>query len=114
MGTIVVADMIMSLDNVVAIAAAANGSVPLIVFGLAVSIPIVVAGSTLIVAMIKRFPVFVWIGSAFLGWIAGETFVSDSLFRGSMPQWLPIQAAAFAGAAVVVAFGLAAPMWRKR
>ncbi len=114
MGTIVVADMIMSLDNVVAIAAAAKGSVALIVFGLAVSIPIVVAGSTLIVSTIRRFPVLVWIGSAFLGWIAGETIFSDLLIRGSMPQWLPDEAAAITGAAVVVAFGLAAPMWRKR
>ena len=77
MRTIAIADAVMSLDNVVAIAAAADGNVILFVFGLIVSIPLIVVGSTLIMALIARFPVFVWGGAALLGWIAGEMIVTD-------------------------------------
>ncbi len=75
--TIVVADVVMSLDNVLAIAAAAKGSIGLLVFGLALSIPLIVAGSALVMKMIDRYPFLVWAGAALLGWIAGELVASD-------------------------------------
>ncbi|WP_371877330.1 TerC family protein [Alsobacter ponti] len=75
--TIVIADAVMSLDNVVAIAAAADGNVALFIFGLLVSIPLIVMGSTLLMALISRFPIFVWGGAALLGWIGGEMIVTD-------------------------------------
>jgi YjbE family integral membrane protein len=114
MGTIVVADIIMSLDNVVAVAAAAKGSIPLIVFGLAMSVPIVVAGSTLIVSIVKRFPIVVWIGSAFLGWIAGETIAGDNFIHPMMPGGFWHDAAPFAGAVLVVAVGIAWTALRRK
>lgn len=74
---VVVADIVMSLDNVIAVAAAANGSVPLLILGLAVSIPLIVAGAALIMALLTRLPVLVWAGAALLGWIAGEVIATD-------------------------------------
>ena len=67
----------MSLDNVIAVAAAANGSVPLLVLGLAISIPLIVAGAALIMALLTRLPILVWAGAALLGWIAGEVIATD-------------------------------------
>src|SRR4051795_9367095 len=88
---VVVADIFMSLDNVIAVAAAANGSVPLLVLGLAISIPLIVAGAALIMALLNRLPVLVWAGAALLGWIAGDVIATDpaihpkldALFSGS-------------------------------
>jgi YjbE family integral membrane protein len=77
MMTIAVADVVMSLDNVVAIAAVAKGSLLLLIIGLGISIPMIIAGSALIMTMLDRFPVLVWAGAALLGWIAGELFVTD-------------------------------------
>src|SRR5436309_3883686 len=74
---VVVADIVMSLDNVIAVAAAANGSVPLLVLGLAISIPLIVAGAALIMAVLNRLPILVWAGAALLGWIAGEVIATD-------------------------------------
>jgi YjbE family integral membrane protein len=74
---VVVADIVMSLDNVIAVAAAANGSVPLLVLGLAVSVPLIVAGAALIMALLAKLPVLVWAGAALLGWIAGEVIATD-------------------------------------
>ncbi len=74
---VVVADIVMSLDNVIAVAAAANGSVPLLVLGLAVSVPLIVAGAALIMALLTKLPVLVWAGAALLGWIAGEVMATD-------------------------------------
>jgi YjbE family integral membrane protein len=74
---VVVADIIMSFDNVVAIAAIAQRDFLLLVIGLAASIPLLVAGAALIAALLDRFPVLVWCGAALLGWIAGETIVTD-------------------------------------
>ena len=75
--TIVVADLIMSLDNVVGVAAAAKGNLPLLVFGLVVSIPLIIFGSTLILKLMGRFPVIITLGAALLGWVAGEMAMSD-------------------------------------
>jgi YjbE family integral membrane protein len=74
---VAIADMVMSLDNVIAIAAAARGSVSLIVFGLVLSVPLIVFGATLIITMLQRFPVLVWAGAGLLGWVSGELIVSD-------------------------------------
>jgi YjbE family integral membrane protein len=74
---VVIADIVMSLDNVIAVAAAAQGSVPLLVLGLAISIPLIVAGAALIMALLTRMPILVWAGAALLGWIAGEVIATD-------------------------------------
>nr|WP_249159404.1 TerC family protein [Bradyrhizobium jicamae] len=74
---VVVADIVMSLDNVIAVAAAANGSVPLLVLGLAISVPLIVAGAALIMALLTKLPVLVWAGAALLGWIAGDVIATD-------------------------------------
>ena len=75
--TIAVADLVMSLDNVVAIAAAAKGHVSLFVIGLLISIPFVVGGASLVSTLIQRFPALVWFGGALLGWVSGEMIASD-------------------------------------
>ncbi len=89
---VVIADIVMSLDNVIAVAAAANGSVPLLILGLAISVPLIVAGAALIMALLTRLPVLVWLGAALLGWVAGEVIATDpavlpalhSFFGGSL------------------------------
>ena len=75
--TIAIADAVMSLDNVVAIAAAAKGQMELIIFGLALSIPLVVAGASLLAGLIQRYHGLVWGGAALLGWIAGDILSDD-------------------------------------
>lgn len=75
--TIVVADLVMSLDNVVGVAAAAKGNVPLLVFGLVISIPLIIFGSTIILKLMSRFPIIITAGAALLGWVAGEMAMSD-------------------------------------
>ena len=72
-----IADIVMSLDNVIAVAAAANGSVPLLILGLAISIPLIVAGAALIMALLNKLPILVWAGAALLGWIAGDVIATD-------------------------------------
>lgn len=74
---VVIADIIMSLDNVIAVAAAANGQLPLLVLGLAISIPMIIAGAALIMMVLDRFPILVWLGALLLGWIAGDVIESD-------------------------------------
>ena len=78
---VVVADIVMSLDNVIAVAAAANGSVPLLILGLAISVPLIVAGAALIMALLSRLPALVWAGAALLGWIAGDVIATDPAVR---------------------------------
>jgi len=75
--TVAIADIVMSLDNVLAIAAVAKDSIPLLVAGLIISIPLIVLGASLITGLLTRFPVLVWAGAALLGWVAGEMFDSD-------------------------------------
>jgi YjbE family integral membrane protein len=79
--TIAIADAVMSLDNVLAIAGAAKGDWSLIVMGLLISIPLVVGGSTLIMALLSRFPMLIWGGAALLGWIAGELIVGEKVLQ---------------------------------
>ncbi|RZI69316.1 MAG: TerC family protein [Variovorax sp.] len=104
--TILIADLVMSLDNVIAVAAAAQGSMVLLVLGLAISIPLVIFGSTLMIKLMERFPIIVMIGAALIGWVGGETIVNDVSLRAVLAAnpWLHYAAAA-AGAAFVVAIG---------
>jgi YjbE family integral membrane protein len=74
---VVIADIVMSLDNVIAVAAAANGQLSLLILGLAVSIPMIIAGAALIMMVLDRFPILVWLGATLLGWIAGEVIATD-------------------------------------
>jgi YjbE family integral membrane protein len=80
--TILVADLVMSLDNVIAVAAAAGGSVLLLILGLAISIPLVIFGATLLLKLMERFPVIITIGGALIGWVAGEMLVTDPVLEG--------------------------------
>ncbi len=75
--TILIADLVMSLDNVLAVAAAAKGNVPLLVLGLLVSIPLIVFGATLLTKVMQRFPIIITIGAALLGFLAGEMLLTD-------------------------------------
>jgi YjbE family integral membrane protein len=74
---VVIADIVMSLDNVIAVAAAANGELSLLILGLAISIPIIIAGAALIMMVLDRFPILVWLGAILLGWIAGGVIATD-------------------------------------
>jgi len=83
--TILVADLVMSLDNVLAVAAAAEGNTPLLIIGLAISVPLIVFGSTLILKVMERFPVIITAGAALLGWLAGEMMLGDPALRAWFP-----------------------------
>src|SRR5476649_1438219 len=74
---VVIADIVMSLDNVIAVAAAANGQFALLILGLAISIPMIVAGAALIMMVLDRLPILIWLGAMLLGWIAGEAIATD-------------------------------------
>ncbi|MEG0201096.1 MAG: TerC family protein [Comamonas sp.] len=110
--TILLADLVMSLDNVIAVAAAAQGNLVLLALGLAISIPLVIFGSTLMIKLMARFPAIVTLGAALIGWVAGETLASDHVLEGLIQAhpWLT-HAAAVAGALLVVAVG---KMWQAR
>lgn len=90
--TIAIADLVMSLDNVVAIAAAAKGNWTLILIGLATSMPLIIFGATLVMWLLTKMPILVWAGAALLGWIAGELIVSDpgviDLIKNFDKSWL--------------------------
>jgi len=134
---VVVADIVMSLDNVIAVAAAANGSFPLLILGLAISIPLIVAGAALIMALLNRLPILVWAGAALLGWIAGDVIATDpavhpklqALFAGpagiKLDAWLeslgigPHFASGNGGDTVCAVLGvivvlIAGSIWRRR
>jgi YjbE family integral membrane protein len=83
---VAIADVVMSLDNVLAIAAAAGGQMWLIILGLVISIPLVVFGATLILALLTRFPIMVWAGAALLGWVAGELLATEPMLQPYMEQ----------------------------
>ena len=118
--TILIADLVMSLDNVLAVAAAADSAAPtvelvamkytLLVLGLAISIPIVIFGSTLMLKFMERWPVIITAGGALLGWIAGEMMVTDPAIDAWVEhnaRWLEeMRVAAIAGAVLVVIIGM--------
>jgi predicted tellurium resistance membrane protein TerC len=103
--TVIVADFVMSLDNVIGVAGAAKGNLMLLIFGLIVSIPLVVVGSKLILKLIERFPLIILAGGALLGWIAGELIATDPAARPFMqgfPIWMHYVFAAIGAIFVVV------------
>jgi YjbE family integral membrane protein len=105
--TIVTADLVMSVDNVVGVAAAAHGNLTLVVFGLLLSIPIVVFGSSLVMRLLSRLPILVIAGGGLLGYIAGEMVVTEPVAAARLQQHgLLVLAAPFVGLALVVALGL--------
>jgi YjbE family integral membrane protein len=121
--TIVIADGVMSLDNVVAIAGASRGSLELMIFGLLLSVPLIVFGSTLLLKLLDRFPIIAWGGAALLGWIAGEMIAAEPaidrwLDEGALAHWfakVPIYPEFFveiAGIVVTLAIGGILKWWR--
>jgi YjbE family integral membrane protein len=126
--TIAIADAVMSLDNVIAIAGAAKGHPELFIFGLLLSIPLIIMGAQLLTSIIERYPILVWLGAALLGWIAAEMILGDAVvlrwLMTVVPNWvitvptdinpvglapaaLPHYAAAVIGAALVCIVGYA-------
>ncbi len=126
--TVIVADLVMSVDNVIAIAGAAEGAggdhkMPLVIFGLLVSIPIIVWGSQLVIKLMDRFPMIITIGGMLLGWIAGTMAVSDPAVLPYVPTLSPAKAGALAEPIAALRYGagiagallvLALGMWAKR
>ena len=109
--TIIIADAVMSLDNVIAIAAAANGNILLIGLGLAMSVPLIIYGSTLILNVFIRYPILIVAGAGLIGWIAGEIWISDPAIADwtheiieMHGEWIEI-ASAILGALFVIALG---------
>jgi len=114
--TILIADLVMSLDNVLAVAAAAKGNIPLLVIGLALSIPLIIFGSTLLLKVMERYPIIIIAGAALLGFLAGEMLLTDPALVariGELPHW-QINVGGAIGAALVVAMGLALQRRRAR
>lgn len=114
---VAVADIIMSLDNVIAIAAAAQGNMALLILGLAISIPLIVAGAAMIMALLDRFPILIWAGAALLGWIVGEVIATDPAIEASIVAQFgaaamhPIELTSAAIGAVLVL--IVGGMWRR-
>jgi YjbE family integral membrane protein len=105
--TILIADLVMSLDNVLAVAAAAKGDVPLLVLGLLVSIPLIIFGATLLTKVMERFPIIITVGAALLGFLAGEMLLTDpavTSYLGVMSSQT-VTIASVVGAVLVVALG---------
>jgi YjbE family integral membrane protein len=109
---VALADIVMSLDNVIAIAAAAKGNPVLFIFGLAASVPLIVAGAALVMSLLTRFPVLVWAGAGLLGWISGELIATDPVVKevtrelfGAGVQHTVTILAAIAGVLVVTGIG---------
>jgi YjbE family integral membrane protein len=125
---VAIADIVMSLDNVIAIAASAEAAAmrvdvahaamikaTLIIFGLATSVPLIIAGSALLMMLLERFPILVWAGAGLLGWVAGDIMIKDSALLSVLPATLIEQLhywAAAAGAAFVVGVGYLMKMRR--
>ena len=106
--TILIADLVMSLDNVLAVAAAAKGNTLLLVLGLGISIPLIIFGSTLLLKVMERFPIIITLGAGLLGFLAGEMLLTDPAVIqrfGEQPHAV-VNAAGAVGAVLVVALGL--------
>lgn len=105
--TILIADLVMSLDNVIGVAAAAKGSLVLLVLGLLISIPLVIFGATMLMKLMERFPIIITIGAGILGWVSGEMAATDPVVSdwvNAHAAWLH-WAAPVAGVVFVVALG---------
>jgi YjbE family integral membrane protein len=108
--TVIVADLVMSVDNVIAIAGAAEGAggdhkMPLVIFGLLVSIPIIVWGSQIVIKLMDRYPLIITIGAMLLGWIAGTMAVADPALVGYVPAVAAEKAGALPEPTAVVRYG---------
>ena len=105
--TIIIADFVMSLDNALAITAASKGNMFLVVFGLVLSVPIIIGGSTIILRMMERFPVIIILGGSLLGWLGGDLIATDKMVTGYLKDLFSTvpQIGAIAGAVLVVAIG---------
>ena len=105
--TILIADLVMSLDNVLAVAAAAKGNTLLLILGLGISIPLIIFGSTLLLKVMERFPIIITLGAALLGFLAGEMIMTDPAVtqRFGEPSHTLVNATGVAGALLVVALG---------
>jgi YjbE family integral membrane protein len=105
--TVIVADVVMSMDNVIAVAGAAKGELLLVVFGILFSVPIIVWGSRIVLKLMDRFPVVITLGGALLGWIAGGMLISDKALQPYLPVVSSMlhYASAAVGALLVVAVG---------
>ena len=101
MWIIIVADLIMSLDNVLAVSAAARGDLILVVFGIGLSIPIVIWGSGLLARLMNRFQWIVWFGGGVLGWVAGEMMIEDTIINGWIGPWAGVLQRVVPGALAV-------------
>lgn len=115
---IAAADLVMSFDNILAIAQIAKGNLALLAIGLMVSIPIIIAGAALIAALLERLPILTWAGAALLGWVAGQTIADDKAVSALIPRLADDNfaggfelAAGCAGAVLVIAAGA---LWRHR
>jgi YjbE family integral membrane protein len=90
--TIAIADAVMSLDNVIAIAAASRGHPELFIFGLLLSIPLIIMGAQFLTSIITKYPILIWIGAALLGWIAAEMLIGDIAvlhwLQANHPSWV--------------------------
>lgn len=86
--TIIIADMVMSLDNVLAMAAAAKGHLWMLTVGLVITVPVILFGSALLMKLMERFPVFIMVGAALIGWVSGEMIISDP----SIKEWVDANA----------------------
>ena len=114
--TILIADLVMSLDNVIAVAAAAKGDIPLLVIGLALSIPLIIFGSTLLLKVMERYPIIIVAGAGLLGFLAGEMFLTDPALvarTGELPHW-QVNLGGAIGAIFVVAVGWVMQRRRQR
>jgi YjbE family integral membrane protein len=104
--TILIADVVMSLDNVIGVAAAAKGDQVLLIIGLAISIPLVVFGSSMMIKLMERYPSIITFGAALIGWVGGETIASDVLLKEFVADntWFHYACSA-AGAVIVILWG---------
>jgi YjbE family integral membrane protein len=100
--TVVIADLVMSIDNVLGVAAAAHGSLLLLIFGLALSVPLVIGGAQIIMRLIERFPILIVAGGGLLGFVAGELMIEDS----AIVDWVHAHAAWLKWAAPVIGIAL--------
>ena len=105
--TILLAYLVMSIDNVIGVAAAAKGSLPLLIIGLAISIPLVIFGATMLLKVMERFPVIITIGAMLIGWVAGEMAVTDPAIVAWVDSTMPMlhTIGPVAGAILVYAAG---------
>lgn len=111
--TIAIADVVMSLDNVLALAAASKGNIWLFIAGIILTIPLIIYGSQLVLGLIERFPLFIWAGAGLLGWIAGELIADDPGLQTWLGKDIPNLLGAIAGAILVVAVGYLYAVRRK-